>query len=546
VNHRWVIASPDPAAETLGLPSPLAQALWQRGVRDAAAARRFLRPQLRDLRDPMELPDMAPAVARLQAALAAGERIVIYGDYDVDGITASALLTRVLRAAGGHVANFLPLRQEEGYGLSADGCARCLHEHRPQLLIAVDCGTGSVAEIAALQKAGVEVIVLDHHTPAAERPACLALVNPKLQPDGAPLAAVGVAFKLAHALAKNSHIVRDAVDLRDHLDLAALGTVADLVPLTGENRILARTGLERLARSTKAGVQALLEVSGLSGPLDAVDIGFRLGPRLNAAGRLADARAALELLLTDDAAQAGRLAQTLDQHNRQRQAVQEQIAKDALAAVAADDRVIVVADDQWHPGVIGIVASRLTQQFYRPAVVIGAEGKGSCRSIPGFDIVAALRACAPLLEKAGGHELAAGLTLKPGKLAALRAELNRLAATLPAEGFVPPLRVDATLRLAELTEEFFAVLALFEPCGIGNPAPVFLVEGVRRRGAPRVVGKNHLRFHVTDGERTAAAVWWGQADRELPSGEFALACVPEVDGFHGTPTVQLSVRDIRV
>ncbi len=546
MNLRWVIALPDPAAETLGLPPPLAQVLWQRGVRDAAAARQFLRPQLRDLRDPFELPAMSAAVDRILAALAAGERIVIYGDYDVDGITASALLTRVLRAAGGHVANFLPLRQEEGYGLSADGCARCLHEHRPQLLIAVDCGTSSLAEIATLRQAGVDVIVLDHHEPPAELPACVALVNPKLDRAATPLASVGVAFKLAHALAKNSAAVRAAVELRDHLDLVALGTVADLVPLTGENRILVRAGLDRLAASSKAGIQALREVAGVTGDVKAGHIGFRLGPRINAAGRLADAMAALELLLTDDAAQAGRLAQLLDEHNRDRQAVQERIAKEALAAVAPDDRVIVVAHDEWHPGVIGIVASRLVQQYYRPAVVIGAEGRGSCRSIPGFNIVAALRDCAPWLEKAGGHELAAGLTLKPGKLEELRRALNRLAAPLPAEMFRPVLRVDATLRLDELTEEFFAALAQVEPCGIENPTPCFVVEGVRLRGAPRVVGKNHLRFTVTDGETTAGAVWWGMADRELPDGEFALACVPEVDEFAGTPTVQLRVRDIRV
>ncbi len=562
MNKRWVIAPPDPAAAALGLLPPLAQTLWHRGCRDAATARQFLHPQLRDLRDPLELPAMTAAVERILAALAAGERIAIYGDYDVDGITASALLTRVLRAGGANVTNFLPSRTDEGYGLSPDGCARCVREHNPRLLIAVDCGTSSVNEIAALQQAGVDVIVLDHHEPPADLPACVALVNPKLvaRPSRlcaaeshmrdacgtmTSLASVGVAFKLAHALAKASAPLRAAVDLREHLDLAAIGTVADMVPLTGENRILVRAGLDRLPASSKAGIQALREVAGVTGEINAGHIGFRLGPRINAAGRLADAMAALELLLTDDAAQAGQLARLLDEHNRDRQAVQERIAKEALAAVPADDRVIVVANDDWHTGVVGIVASRLVQQHYRPAVVIGSEGKGSCRSIPGFNIVAALRDCAPLLEKSGGHELAAGLTMKPGKIEELRAALNRLAAPLSAETFTPVLRVDAVLRLDGLTEEFFAQLAQFEPCGIENPTPCFMVEGVRLRGAPRVVGKNHLRFTVTDGATTAAAIWWGMADRELPRGEFDLAFAAELDDFTGTPTVQLRVRDVR-
>lgn len=551
MNKRWVIATPEPAltetlATELRLPLALTQALVNRDFRDTGRAQAFLNPRLRNLRDPFELPDMAAAVARVQAALTGQQCIVIYGDYDVDGVTSSALLARVLRAAGGSVVNFLPHRMDEGYGLSADGIARCLQLHKPQLLIAVDCGTSSVAEIAELRSRGVDVIVLDHHEPPSELPEC-AVVNPK-RSGGEPLASVGVAFKLAHALLKSDRQLAERIDLRDHLDLVAIGTVADLVPLTGENRILTKAGLERLPGTQKTGLRALMDVAAVPADVSPYHIGFRIGPHLNAAGRLADAMAALELLLTDDAGRARELAQLLDEHNAARQRIEERIVAEALAQARerAGDRVLVLAGDDWHAGVIGIVASRVLQEFYRPTVIIGAEGKGSCRSVPGFSMVEALRRCASLLERFGGHEMAAGLSVNAGRIDALRRALNEHAArVMREEDLSPRLLIDAEVALDELDDEFFRALDRLEPCGQENPTPVFAVRGVRVRGKPRVVGKRHLKFLVTDGDQTVDAIWWGAGDVELPSGQIDVAGNVELHEYRGVETVQVKVRDVR-
>jgi single-stranded-DNA-specific exonuclease len=553
VNKRWVIAPAEPAliktlSGELHLPAPLAQVLINRGYRDVAAARRFLEPKLRDLRDPFELPDMKAAVDRVLAGIEKKERIVIYGDYDVDGVTSSALLFRVLRSAGATIGNFLPHRMDEGYGLSKDGIARCLTEHKPELLIAVDCGTSSVHEIADLKKRGVDTVVLDHHEPPPQLPECVALVNPKRRDDGAPLASVGVSFKLAHALLKHERRLGDKIDLRDHLDLVAIGTVADIVPLTGENRILVKAGLERLPHTDKVGLRALMDIADVPDTVSPYHIGFRVGPRLNAAGRLADAMVALELLLTEDAAQAAGLAKLLNDHNAERQQVEERITQEALqmARDFTGDRVLVLAKESWHTGVIGIVASRIAQQFYRPTVIIGRDGKGSCRSIAGYSIVEALQHCAPLLEKFGGHEMAAGLSVSAGKMAELRRALNEQAArVLNEEDLQPRVLVDAVARLDELDDEFFEKLERFEPCGQGNPSPVFAACGVAIRGAPRVVGKNHLKLFVTDGETIVEAIWFGMGDAQLPRGELDIAFAPEVSEYRGVETVQLKVKDIR-
>ncbi|HVM62966.1 MAG TPA: single-stranded-DNA-specific exonuclease RecJ [Verrucomicrobiae bacterium] len=569
---RWVIAPREPAltetlARELSLAAPLAQVLVNRGFRDADAASRFLNPQLRQLGDPFDLPQMAPAVDRILQATEGGERIVIYGDYDVDGVTSSALLQLVLRAAGATVANFLPHRMDEGYGLTADGIARCLKEHKPQLLIAVDCGTGSVREIADLKKHKVDTIVLDHHEPGEKLPDCIALVNPKIvgrasrpprseenhgrDARATPFASVGVSFKLAHALLKRDRRLSERIDLRDHLDLVAVGTVADVVPLTGENRILVKTGLERLPHTQKIGLRALMDIAGVPDEVSPHHIGFRIGPRLNAAGRLSDAMTALELLLTDDAARAREMAAVLDEHNAERQRIEEGMVEEAMAMARAreGDRVLVLAKEGWHVGVIGIVASRVQQEFYKPTVVIGIEenlGKGSCRSVIGFSIVEALQHCAPLLERFGGHEMAAGLSVKAGKIDELRRKLNEFAATaLKDEDLSQRVRIDAVATLADFDAEFFAQLDRFEPCGPENPTPVFAVEGVRLRGAPRVVGKNHLRFSVTDGETTAEAIWWGRGDFELPQGNFDVAFTPEINEYRGVENVQLKVKDVR-
>jgi single-stranded-DNA-specific exonuclease len=554
---RWAIANPEtalaqPLAQALDLRPTLAQVLINRGYRDRESASAFLNPRLQNLHDPFELPQMSTAVERVSEAIEKHERIVIYGDYDVDGVTSSALLWRVLLAAGAAVDNFLPHRMDEGYGLSRDGLTRCLKEFQPALLIAVDCGTSSCEEIADLRKQGIDTIVLDHHEPPPRLPDCTALVNPKMVDRASrpftPLASVGVSFKLAHALLKHDRRLAESVDLREHLDLAAIGTVADIVPLTGENRILVKAGLERLSHTPKIGLRALLDIAGVPEKINPYHIGFRIGPRLNAAGRLADARAALELLLTDDHDRAATLAKLLDEHNAERQRIEEGIVGAALlqARQSADDRVLVLANESWHVGVIGIAASRVTQEFYRPTVVIGKGGKGSCRSVSGFSIIEALRQCSSLLEKFGGHEMAAGLTVRFDTIPKLRRALNKIAKVMLGDNLLAPeLAVDAVLKLDELDEEFLEQLSRFEPCGPENPTPVFAVEGVRLRGAPRLVGKNHLRFNVSDGETTVEAIWWGQGDVKLPQGALDVAFNAEWHEYQGVENVQLKVRDVR-
>jgi single-stranded-DNA-specific exonuclease len=538
----------------LHLAVPLAQVLINRGYRDADKASQFLNPQLRQLGDPFDLPDMAKAVDRILAAIQNKERIVIYGDYDVDGVTASALLQRVLSAAGATVASFLPHRMDEGYGLTSDGLARCVKEHQPRLLIAVDCGTSSAKEIADLTEHGIDTIVLDHHEPPEQLPECVALVNPKAagRDDRATmLASVGVAFKLAHALLKRDRHLSERIDLRDHLDLVAVGTVADLVPLVGENRILVKAGLERLPHTQKIGLRALMDVADVPDRVTPYHIGFRIGPRLNAAGRLSDAMAALELMLTGDPARAKELADLLDGHNVERQRIEGRMVDEAMAMAREQeqDRVLVLAKDGWHVGVIGIVASRVLQEFYKPTVVIGIEGgvgKGSCRSVPGFSIVRALRHCERLLERFGGHDMAAGLSVKSGNIDELRRSLNEFARnTLKEDDLHQRLKIDAVVTLDDLDADFFEQLAGLEPCGMENPTPVFAVEGVQLRGAPRVVGKNHLRFNVTDGDMTAQAIWWGRGDFQLPQGKFDVAFTPELNEYRGEENVQLKVRDVQ-
>ena len=560
MNKRWVIAKADPAltnalARELSLPTVLAQVLVNRGFSRADAAGKFLKPQLRQLGDPFELPDMSAAVERILVAIAKKQRISIYGDYDVDGVTSSALLKMVLHEAGATAENFLPHRVDEGYGLNPDGVARCLKEQRPELLIAVDCGTTAVAEIAKLKAGGVDVVVLDHHEPPAELPVCVGLVNPKrLTTPTTPLASVGVAFKLAHALLKNDRQLAGKIDLRDHLDLVAVGTVADIVPLTGENRLLVKAGLERLPHTRKIGLRALMDVAAVPDDPNPYHIGFRIGPRLNAAGRLGDAMAALELLLTENPGRAEELANFLNDHNAERQRVEQRILEEALTAARQEvdldrDRVIVLAREGWHVGVIGIVASRVLQEFYRPTVIIGLEagkGKGSCRSIAGFSIIEALQQCAPLLEQFGGHEMAAGLSVKAVNVPKLREALNKFAAkSIRPEDLQPRLSVDAVVRLDDLDDEFFRCLKDFEPCGQDNPTPVFAVEGVRVRGNPRVVGKRHLKFNVSDGDTTVDAIWFGAGDQELPAGAMDVAFVADLNEFRGVETVQLKVKDVR-
>ena len=534
----------------------VAECLVRRGLSEPELAAKFLKPMLRTLGDPFLLPAMDAAVARLLAAVEKRERIVLYGDYDVDGVTSLSLLTRLLGAYGADVATFLPHRVDEGYGLSADGVARCIAELRPELLVAVDCGTTSVAEITRLREARVDVVVLDHHEPKDELPPAVAIVNPKLDRTHSAfdcLCSAGIAFKVAHALLKRRPIA--GFDIKELLDLTAIGTVADVVPLVGENRIFVRAGLDRIAQSRWPGVRALVEVAGLRTPLRAVDIGFGIGPRLNAAGRLDSASAALELLLTDDEARARSLARSLDLQNRERRTIEGEVLAQAEAQITSlydpgSESAIVVGGAGWHPGVVGIVASRLQRRYHRPTFVIGFDamgiGKGSGRSIEGLSLVAALAPCAGLLEKFGGHEMAAGLTMRQEHFEAFRTAFSEAAgAMLTSDQLQRTLRLDAELRLADVNLALLDEHDALQPFGTANHQPIFFTRGVTLAGEPRVMKDKHRSFTFRQARAQCRAVWWNAAEELLPPLPWDIAYTVSRNEWNGRVDAQLEIRDVR-
>jgi single-stranded-DNA-specific exonuclease len=558
---RWsVTRQPDPGAvdalaAALSLPRTLAVLLVQRGYDSASNARAFLRPTLERLSDPLEWTDMRVAVEVVAAAVRRGDPILIHGDYDVDGQCGAALLTRILHAAGANAHAFVPHRVRDGYDFGAAGLARA-QQVGARLIITCDCGIAAVEPVRAARAAGIDVIITDHHLPGAALPPATAVVDPR-RPDcpslDKNLCGAGVAFKLAQAVAP-------ALGLPAHLpwhflDYVALATVADVVPLTGENRILVRHGLKLLAASRWVGLAALVEAAGLSGkPLRAGHVGYILAPRLNAAGRIGDANDGLRLLLTDDPATAARLARELETLNARRQEMDQRILADAETRLAGtlspDDRAIVLAADDWHPGVIGIVASRLVERYGRPTFLIaweGETGRGSGRSISRFDLHAALHRVGHCLEKYGGHTMAAGLTIRRDRFEEFRIAFAAVAGELlRPEDLVPAQRIDLELPIANLSEELERLIRHLEPCGVGNPAPVFGVRRARAVGARRV-GTNHLRFMLDDGSGVLPAIGFQVAD-SVPDAWLAqpldVAFRLERDEWQGRSTLQARVATI--
>lgn len=535
--------------------------LVSRGLTRAGDIDRFLNPRLSDVTDPFEMAGMSRAAERIWSAIDAGETIVIYGDYDVDGVTSTALLSTVLSALGGRARMFLPNRVDDGYGLGVEPLRRCIEQHQPGLVITVDCGTGSVEAVHAAREAGVDVVITDHHEPAGEPAPAHAVVNPKL---GAPapatmLAGVGVAFKLCHALIKTgrdgNHEAARQLDLRGLLKWVALGTVVDLAPLEGENRILVRHGLDDLNAGGGIGLEALKAVGGVRGPVDTYHLGFVIGPRLNAAGRLGGAEAALELLLCGDETRARALAGELDAANRERQTMEARMVEEACAEIDSTfdpdrDFGLVVARDGWHPGVIGIVASRLVNRYNRPVIVIGFDdegtGKGSCRSYAGFHLVNGLAECAEHLAAYGGHAQAAGLTIEREKLEPFRQAFNAVAAReLQGTDLRPQLRIDAWIDMAEIDDRMLEAVEALRPFGLGNPKPVWAVRGARLLGQPRIVGQGHVKMLVTAGNAQREAIGFGMGDREIPDGPMDLAFRLNRNEYMGRTTIQLVLEDFR-
>lgn len=560
---RWDIPTPDPdlikaLRRDHGLSRPIAIALANRGVGQDELAD-FLHPKLQKLSDPYRMPGMKRAAERLWQAVANKERIMVHGDYDADGITSTVLMTWVLRECGALVDCFLPHRMEDGYGLTEDSIRKALTpEHK--LLITVDCGITSCEGVALANQMGIDVVITDHHQPGETLPEALAVLNPKLCPeleDLQPLAGVGVCFKLCHAFIKygrETGIGGLHVDLRDGLDLVALGTVADIVPLRGENRTLVRHGMSILATQRRPGIRALCELVRLNDRVKPEDITFRLAPRINAAGRLGSPEVALDLLQSPSIVDAYPLASKLDLCNRQRQDLEEEAFQSAhrqIAELRWETRFALVAKGRkWHRGVIGIVASRLTQVFNRPTIVLSIDEDdqvhGSGRSIEGINLVSALHGCSEHLIRYGGHPMATGLALSLESLEAFEQAFERCVRDHceSSRDFTPVVSVEGDVELGELDETFFRQLQDLMPFGHSNPAPIYRFSDLEPdRLLP--AGRDHTRGTLVDrhGNRMSF-IAFGRRPGSFPQPPWCVAAVPEINTFRGSSTPQLQIIDV--
>lgn len=515
----------------------------------------YLHPRLKDLADPLLLPDMRIAVDRILLAIDQGHKICIYGDYDVDGVVSITLMRKILMAYGLEPRTFIPRRGPEGYGLSTAAVARCLREGpKPDLLITVDCGTVSIAEVAALRADGIDVLIVDHHEPMLEaRPDCCALVNPKCGTEFTYLCAAGVVFKLGHALMKTR---MTGLDLKDMIAMVAVATIADIVPMIGENRLMVRHGLKQLPHTLNPGLRALQELTGMNGTASSMDVGFRLGPRLNAAGRMDAPEDALLILTTECRRMAHELAQKLDNYNKERQSHEGLIRREAVEILVRDfdavrDPVIVLGSRSWHHGVVGIVASRLMRQYHKPTFIIAIDehglGKGSGRSIEGVSLVDAIRACECDLVAGGGHAMAAGLSIEEGKLDSFREKFAAYVLQHTSEEQrQPKLTYDAEIEFDQLSLEFLSSYDLLQPFGNGNPQPVFIARGVELSRSPQHMKNHHLRLMLRQGYHEQDAIFFGGGEHALPDPPWDIAFTIDRNTFRGRTTLQLNLQDVRV
>ena len=540
------------------LPLLVRKLLAQRGISGRDRALRFLKPKLAELGDPFALREMDAAVERIFRAADNGEHVCIYGDYDVDGVSSVTLLYAVLQAYGIRTDYFIPVRTREGYGLSEEGMASAMAVcgERPDLLIAVDCGTSSVEEVAWLQEQGVDVVILDHHEASIlGRPPAVAVVNAKLE-ENSPftyLCSAGVVFKLAHAMLKQRRLPQ--FDLKQYLDVVAIATVADIVPLVEENRLLTRHGLRVMESGGNIGIQALNRVTNLNRRPSASHISFRLGPRLNAAGRMDSPLDALNLLMTRDSALAMELAERLETHNRARQQEEEKIRKEAMDMLARTfhperDNVIVLGSRTWHPGVVGIVASLLMRRYHKPTFVISLDengiGKGSGRSIPGVSLVQAIHECSDSLISGGGHDMAAGLVIHENMIDAFRERFDAFVRdNVDPAKLMPVLSIDAEVSFPELTLDLLDSYELLEPFGNSNPQPVFMSRNVMLTDAPRHLQGNHLRLGLRQGTCECDAMYFNGGSRHLPDPPWDIAYTIDRNVWRGRVSLAVSIQDIR-
>lgn len=566
MQKRWIIDEhePDrflPFAERLGVPPIVAALLIARGFDTDETAHGFLNPTLADLHEPKLLLDLERAVERLLRAVDAGEKILIWGDYDVDGTTGTVVLRKALEMIGAQTGFHVPNRFTEGYGLNTETIEKA-RERGYTVLVTVDCGSTSFEPIKWAQENGMDVIVTDHHLTKEEGlPEAYAIVNPN-RPDcpypDKNLAGVGVAFKLAHALLRERG--RENV-VPGFLKVVAIGTIADIMRLTGENRAIVKLGLEDLPKARNHGLRALMEVSDCRSEMTSYHIGFRIAPRINAAGRMDVARHVVELFEAESFERARSLAETLDRRNRERQRMQLEITQLAMTEYVdrggseSQSHVAVVAGEGWHRGVIGLAASKITEKLHRPSVVISIEdgvGHGSARSIGGYHLLSGLDRCADLLERYGGHAAAAGLLVRPENIDALRARLNEhAAAALSDDDLVPELRIAARVSSKKLDLRLVEDLKLLEPYGAGNPKPVFVTGGLVLREEPFVMKEKHLKLKLSDGEgRFFEAVWWDGVEKSsgrtpAAGSGIEIAYTPEANVWQGNSRLQLVVEDLR-
>ncbi|NLT57795.1 MAG: single-stranded-DNA-specific exonuclease RecJ [Clostridiales bacterium] len=561
--RSWVLQQQDETVvralcTRLGVAEVTARLLVNRGLDNPDRATRFLSKSIDALQDPFLIPDMAAAVERIRLALARGERMTIFGDYDVDGVTATAILHRHLSGLGGRVDYYIPNRNEEGYGLSAAAVER-IAAGGTGLLITVDSGITAIEEVAHAARLGMDTIVTDHHECQERLPSAVAVVNPKRPDCRLPfkeLAGVGVVFKLICALEGRGRL-QDCIDR--YVELTAFGTIADVMPLTCENRILVALGINRMAQTQNPGLRALMRCAGIeSRRITAGSVGFTLAPRVNAVGRIGCADQAVELFLTGDASKAEQIALALCRANSARQEEEDKILRHALQSLEADPdfgrhKIIVLAEENWHHGIIGIVASRLSDLYHRPSIMVsfdeGGVGKGSGRSVAGFNLHAALEHCSAHLVRFGGHALAAGLTIQKEQFPAFKACLIAYAdKQLSDEALLPRLRIDCEIDPADITLETVTDIAYLEPYGMGNPAPLFLCRSLTIVDCCPLSGDKHLRLTLRRGEIEFTAFLFGRSSAMFPFGpgeQIDICCNLDVNTFRGVHSAQVVVKDLR-
>ncbi|MCK4307923.1 single-stranded-DNA-specific exonuclease RecJ [candidate division WOR-3 bacterium] len=562
MKKNWVLAESvsedkvERLSKELGISKIVSEILVSRGYATTEKADKFLNPKIEDLHSPFLMPQMEQAVNRITQAIKAKEKILIYGDYDVDGTTAASLLYNIFRKFGLTTEVYIPNRLAEGYGLTEKGVEYCSSSY-VNLIITVDCGVTNVKEVGFLQDNGIDVIVTDHHESEDKLPPAFAILNPKVG-GGYPfreLCGCGIAFKLGQAICERLGL--ETQELMNCLDLVALATVCDVTPLVEENRIIAKYGMKTLANTQNTGLQALLESVGLKNhSIDTRHLGFVLGPQINARGRLGEAKDVVKLFTTADREEADKIANKLKQENIERRSIQEKILEEALQEVEkinlSEKKAIVLAKKGWHPGVIGIVASRLVEKFHRPAILIDEDsGRGSGRSISSFHLYNTLSQCKKLLTNFGGHRLAAGLTIEPKNIQLFKEEFETLAfSQLMSEELIPKFFIDKEITHQEITEDLFNEVRRFAPFGVGNPRPVFLTERLQVVGYPKIVGKNHIKFKVRgEGHTGIKAIGFnlGGISKNLATGQYInLIYSLDEERWLGESNILLKVKDIEI